>query len=132
MGTPDPKMTIQGIQEVLEANLQIVQAIKPRGAFGEAIRTGTAMAHRYATAITHVWHIKGGGLRASHRIEYRGTEGQVYIDPQSVNPRGQRPSVYGPHEHARGGTHAFYERTTKEHGDTIGREARAIIRGALP
>ena len=40
--------------------------------------------------------------------------GRIYIDPRAVNPRGQKPSVYGFYENKRGGEHAFYDRTVEE------------------
>lgn len=125
---------IQGIQEAQEANARVIAALKPSGKFGEAIRWGTMAAQRYAVSITHVWIEKGGGLRASHRmaVDLDALRGTVYIDPDSVNPRGQKPSVYGPYEHARGGSHAFYERTEREAGPMIQNEVANRFLGGLP
>ena len=109
-------VTITGIQQAQRANLKHIAAMKPVGAFGRAIQYTTIAAHRYTVSITHVWWDRGGGLRASHRMRINGLRGEIYIDPSSVNPRGQRPSIYGPAEHARGGTHAFYARTEYEYG----------------
>jgi|DewCreStandDraft_4_1066084.scaffolds.fasta_scaffold97844_3 hypothetical protein len=108
--------SIQGLQEAQHANLRRINAMKPGGALGRAVQYTTVSAHRYAVSITHVWRYKGGGLRASHRMKVSGLRGEIYIDPTAVNPRGQKPSVYGPAEHARGGTHAFYARTQREYG----------------
>jgi hypothetical protein len=72
-------------------------------------------------SITHVWIVLGGGLRAAHRMQREGLAlWRIYLDPLAVNPRGQRPAVYGPVEHARGGEHAFYERVELERGQDIG------------
>ncbi len=128
-------LTITNIQEAQDANLRAIAALQPDGEFGEAIRDAVTMLHRYATSITHLgryrqsksgrWHYDlqgtgGGALRASQSMEVRGLYGRVFIDPSSVNPMtGQKPSVYGVYENARGGTHAFYDRTISEYGDQV-------------
>ncbi len=109
-------VTIEGLQKAQQDNLKRIAALKPAGALGRAVQYATLSAHRYTVSITHVWRYKGGGLRASHRADVRGLQGTVTIDPNAVNPRGQRPAVYGPIEHARGGSHAFYARTQREYG----------------
>ena len=120
-------VTIQGIQEAQRANQQIIVALQPSGALGRAIQYATAQAHRYAVGITHV---DTGALRASHRMEFTGLRGVVYIDQGSINPNGARPGVYGPIEHARGGSHAFYARTAHEAGPSIANTAtQAFLRG---
>lgn len=118
---------IQGLQELQEKNLRTIAALQPSGRAGQAIKDATIAAHRYAVSITHVWWYKGGGLKASHRMEVKKNTGRIYIDPNAVNPRGQKPSIYGPVEHARGGSHAFYERTEKEAGPQITRNAVRTI-----
>ena len=126
------RLTIEGIQQAQAANLQMIAALTPSGALGRAIKYATIEAHRYALAITHV---DTGALRASHRmsIESGGLWGRVYIDPMTRNPRtGQRTAVYGPYEHARGGSHAFYERVVTERGEQIVRNAGEIILRGLP
>jgi hypothetical protein len=60
-------------------------------------------------------------------IKEREATGRIYIDPTAVNPRGQRPEEYGVYEHARGGSHAFYERTIKERGEQIGDAAVRFV-----
>ena len=120
-------VAIEGIQEVQDANLQRIAALKPTGAAGKAIKYGTIRLHRYAVAITHVWKYLGGGLRASHRMAVEGMSGKITIDPSAVNPRGQKPSIYGPYEHARGGTHAFYKRTVAEEGPETAKRMGAMI-----
>lgn len=128
----DLNATLRGLQEAQDQNLRQIAALQPSGALGQAIREATAQLHRYAVAITHVWRIKGGGLRASHRMEVLGggLGGRIYIDPAAVNPRGQRPAEYGIYEHARGGEHAFYERAINERGEQIGDAAvRFVMRG---
>lgn len=109
---------IKGLQEVQAAMNKQIAALKPTSNFGKAVKRVTIALQRYAISITHVWPFKGGALRASHRmyLAESGLEGKIYIDPGAMNPRGQRPSIYGPFEEARGGEHAFYRRTVEERG----------------
>ena len=126
------QMTIEGIQEAQAACNRALAAVQPRGALGEAVRWGSAEGHRYTVEITHV---DTGALRASHRVRFeegrRWARGRMFVDAQSVNPRGQRPSVYGPIEHDRGGDHAFYERTQRERGGRILRGMADVVRRGL-
>lgn len=115
----DVDVTLKGVQKAQDENVRRIAALRPSGAAGRMVRDTTAELHRYTVAITHVWKYKGGGLKASHRMQVRGLEGRIYIDPTAVNPRGQRPVDYGPHEHARGGSHAFYARTIAERGPQV-------------
>jgi hypothetical protein len=120
------RVTIEGIQEAQAWNLRKMAALKPSGAMGRAILYGTTAAHRSAVSLTHV---DTGALRASHRMQMFGEhEGQVLIDAGATNPSGQLTSVYGPAEHARGGSHAFYARTVAEDGPAIRAEMLDIIR----
>lgn len=114
-------ITIRGLQEAQRHNLKMVRSFEPNNALEDVVRDGTVQAHRYAVAITHVWRFMGGALRAAHRMAWAGfAKWQIYIDPVAISPRGQKPSVYGPFEHARGGEHAFYERVENERGRDIG------------
>ena len=125
-------MTLKGLQEAQRWNLRAIAALKPGGSFGRGVLMVTAALHRYSVAITHVWRYKGGGLRASHRIEFDPSRirGRIYIDPGAINPRGQRPSKYGPAEEARGGSHAFYGRSEREEGPrVVGKVVGLIARG---
>lgn len=120
-------ITIRGLQEAQQDNLMRIAMLQPGGAIGRAIQYATTEAHRYAVSITHVYWYRGGGLRASHRIALQGDKGRVFIDPNAINPRGQRPAIYGPAEHAHGGSHAFYARTEREAGLRIAKAAGAGI-----
>ncbi len=124
--------SITGLQEAQEANLRIIAAMKPDGRLGETVRYGGTEGHRYAVAVTHVWKYRGGALKASHRIALKGLEATISIDENAVNPRGQRPAIYGPHEHNRGGEHAFYRRVVDEHGNTITKNMRDYFLKGLP
>lgn len=132
--------SIRGIQEVQQANQQMLAALRPSGALGQAVQGATLDAQRYAITITHVGkyrrgrkYIGGGSLRASHRVEMNGKRGRVYIDPDSVNPVTRaKPSEYGVYEHARGYPHNFYERTVIERGNVISQNAINRVRNAFP
>lgn len=134
------QLSIRGIQEVQKANEQIIAMLRPNSAFGRAVQYATIQAHRYVVAITHV---DSGALRASHRMEIKGLHGRIFIDPTSpgINRRrgrrrasqtALRPAVYGPMEHARGGSHAFYQRTEREAGTRISRAAAIGFLAELP
>jgi len=121
-------LTITGIQQAQAANNRLVAAVRPTGAAGRAVKYGTIEANRVAQILTHV---DTGALRASHRIQYAGLQGRVFLDPSATNPRSHAlTSVYGPIEEQRGSTHAFYKRTIDEHGQRILSEmARIVIAG---
>lgn len=116
------RMGIEGIQAAQAHNLRMLAALQPRGTMDKIVYMAAIELHRYAVSITHV---DTGALRASHRIliEAGRARGQISIDPSSVNPRGQRPYEYGPLEHARGGSHAFYKRTVDERGKAVLKQA---------
>lgn len=113
--------------------------MQPSGAAGEAARDALIALHSYAVSITHVGvynvngsFVGGGALRASHRVEVDGLEGQIYIDPNARNPRSTtRPREYGIYEHARGGEHAFYDRTVDEYGPVVIERVKARVREAI-
>jgi hypothetical protein len=125
----DVKLSITGIQEAQTANNRLIAAVRPTGAAGRAVKYGTVEAARVAGIITHR---DTGALATSHRMQYAGLRGRVYLDPTAANPRSHAlTSVYGPIEHARGGQHAYYQRTSDEHGQRILNEmARIVIAGA--
>ena len=110
-------LDIAGQQAVRAALLKNAAALAPDGELDGITQDMAIRAHRYATAITHV---DTGALRGSHTIEKLGpSRRRISIDARAVNPRGGRPGVYGPIEHARGGEHAFYTRTESEMGREI-------------
>lgn len=126
----DVKLSITGIQEAQAANNRAIAALQPTGALGRAVQYGTVTAHRYAIGLTHV---DTGALKASHRMEVTGLRGRIYIDPSTTNPRSrQAPVDYGPYEHDRGGSHAFYARVIDEHGPAIEAEMENIVKRGLP
>lgn len=122
----DVKLSITGLQEAQQRNLEAIVALTPAGALGRAIQYGSLEAHRYAVAVTHV---DTGSLRASHRVEVSGVRGRIYIDPAARNPRNATPPhEYGVYEHRRGGSHAFYERVEREHGAEIGERMGGMVK----
>jgi len=132
----DPKLSIEGIQEEMARNNRRIAALKPEGESGEAVREAVIALHRYAVQITHVGKYEGGGaLKSSHRMDVQGLEGMVYIDPEAVSPRRgakkPKPVMYGVYENARGGEHAFYDRTIEEIGDTVTSRAHRRIAEAV-
>jgi hypothetical protein len=132
----DATLSLEGIQEVQQRNLRRILALKPEGAAGQAVRDAVIALQRYAVQITHVGKYAGGGaLKNSHRMEIDGMEGMVYIDPSSVSPRRgkskAKPVEYGVYENARGGEHAFYDRTVSEAGPGVSKRATDQIREAV-
>lgn len=124
------QLNIQGLQQAQQGNLKAIAAMKPSGAFGNAIRVGTISAHRYSVAQTHV---DTGALKASHRMLIAGLEGKVFIDQGARNPRSRAlTSQYGPVEHARGGEHAFYEIVEKRYGSRIASQAGTMLIAGMP
>ncbi len=119
---------IEGIQEAQAANLRDIAELQPTGSFGQALQYVTAGLHRHAVGVTHV---ATGALRASHRMRLDGLRGEVYIDPAARNPHGALTSDYGPIEHARGSSHAFYDRTLGEAGPALVERAIGYIRVGL-
>lgn len=118
------KIGIEGLQELQRQNQKMLAALEPRNAPEKALQYITAGLLRYAITITDVLT---GALRASHRAGYFNYRGVVFIDPGAVNPFGDRPVVYGEYVHARGGSHAFYERTVREAGEGIMRTGLSIL-----
>lgn len=132
----NPELSIEGIQEVQARNNRRIANLQPEGAAGEAVRDAIIALHRYATQITHVGKYAGGGaLKSSHRMAVEGLYGTVSIDPRSVSPRRTktkaRPVVYGLYENARGGEHAFYDRTVEEVGPQVTERAVTKIKEAV-
>ena len=110
-----------------KAALLIIANLKPSGGFGRAVKHLTVGGHAYAQRITDV---DTGGLKAAHRMKVKGLRGAVFL-AGGTGPSGS-PREYGPYEHARGGSHAFYERTQDEAGESSGNEALRVLRRSFP
>lgn len=122
-------ISIRDIQRAQAAMLKAANAVKPRNGLAAAVKAGTITAHRYVVYITHV---DTGALRAAHKMTFRGASGEIAIDPSARRSDGRRPAEYGPYEHRRGGSHAFYERTIAEYHRQIGEAARRELLRWLP
>jgi len=123
------ELSITGLQEAQQKNLQDMNALKPDGALGEAIKWGMIAGHAFAVKITHV---DTGAWKASHRMEYRtaggSPRGEVYIDPGARNPRHPTPvAEYATIWELREGDMAVYLRTEKEQGDKITKGMQKIL-----
>lgn len=130
----DFRIDIKGLQEAQRHNAQMIRALRTGGPLGEGVRAAGAYLHSRAVMATHV---DTGALRASHRMNYRqflsSPTVEISIDKGAVNPRSRtRTALYGPAEHARGGSHAFYERPYQEHGDRAAAIGAAIMLRSIP
>ena len=125
------RATVQGQREAVEAVQRIERQIAGAApGLSQAVGRAAERAMRYAREISH---IDTGELQGSHRATYEGSRrATVYVDPSVVNIKGKRPGIYASHEHARGGTHAFYARTVAEQGTAILTEAADTLRASLP
>jgi len=125
------RATVQGQREAVAAVDRIERQIAGAApGLSQAVGRAAERAMRYAREISH---IDTGELQGSHRATYEGSRrATVYVDPSVVNIHGQRPGRYGPYEHARGGSHAFYARTVTEQGPAILLEAATTIIASLP
>jgi hypothetical protein len=120
----------EGVERASAGVQKALRSLHATGHLRRAVQAGARVARDYASSITHIWT---GTLATSHhyRTWDRGpydVAGEVYLGPER-NPRtAQAASYYGPFEHARGGSHAFYARTEAEAGhlvqDAIWRELR--------
>jgi hypothetical protein len=129
--TFDIELSITDIQERQQENIKRAAEFKPSGAAGKAIQFMTAAAHRYLVSKTHVWKYRGGGYRASQRMEVQELSGRLFVDPNTVNPRGQKPVEYSVYEEARGGEHAAYAQTRNYIETRLMRRGVDMIRSAM-
>lgn len=124
------RLTIEGLQEAQAANLASINALKPEGEFGRAVKFVTSGLHRLSVIYTHV---DTGALRSSHRMEVTGLEGQVFLAKNARNPRSNRlVREYGAFEHARGGDHAFYDRAIASGSARLGRATGLVVSRIKP
>lgn len=117
---------IRGMREVRQMIVQAEKGVSPRN-LREAVGQAGLEAQTYARSTSHV---DTGLLRASHALLLAGRGGspraEVYISAAS------RAAVYGPIEHDRGGSHAFYDRVVSERGEAILSRAEEYINKQLP
>ena len=113
----DYSVQLQGFEQAQAAMLRAIEAVKPTGALGAAIKEALLMAQAYAAQVTDE---DTGTLARSHLIQYDGGSGFIYPSPYNINPKSHKPpSYYGIYEERRGGAHAFYARTVAEDGQAI-------------
>jgi hypothetical protein len=113
---------VRNLAEVQAENNRAIADLQPSGALGQLIKDVTLDLHRYDVSIVHV---DTGGLKQAQRMRVEGAYGEIFIDPYAVNRKGQRPIVYGPFEHGRGGEHAFMDRTVTEYWPSVARRRGA-------
>lgn len=109
------RFTISGESRVAEA-LRMGEEATRAGfttPLGRLIQHVSMDVHTYSRGITHKIT---GALARSERLDYvTGMDeviGSITLDPMVRNPEsGGHPVEYGEYEHARGGDHAFFERT---------------------
>ncbi len=139
------RFRLRGLERIQAANLKMLRAINPRDGLGKGVKVATLHLHKYAVAITHV---RTGTLKRSHIMDFASggvqtyrfgipivgkAVGRIYINPAARNPvTGERPEEYGPVEHARRGSHAFYKRAVDEQGKAAGALALVEIWSRLP
>ena len=121
-------VTIYGIQQVQADLNRLAATNRPDSVVAAAVAGATQAAHRYAVYVTHV---DTGALKGAHTYTVQGSRGEVYINPHVRRSDGRRPAQYGPYEHARGGSHAFYDRTVNEGMGSIEAAANAAVRRYL-
>jgi len=146
------KATLRGSQEAQDKNAQMVGALQPRGALGEAVKYAVTDLHRYEVSISHVGRYKqsargtyyysksggvgGGAMRASLRMDFTDggntARGRTFFDPSATNPLTKRkPVEYSVYENRRGGEHAMQDRTIRERWPTTQRNALDIVARGL-
>lgn len=121
-------VSIKGIPEAQAAFEQAARAVKPSGAYGKWIKETTLRLHKYAVDATHV---DTGALKASHILTVNRLQGEIMLNPGARRGDEARPAHYGPFEHRRGGSHAFYARTI-EHGNQFASASSRIMLQGLP
>ena len=136
---------LRGLEKLQAANMKLLDGINPKLGLYEGVKVATQLLHRYAINITHV---QTGTLKRSHVVDFAagGVQtfrfgfpivdkaiGRIYINPAARNPvTGAMPVDYGPMEHRKGGSHAFYKRTVDEHGKFAAGVAISRIKSGLP
>ena len=107
-----------------------------RGSFSLLIRETLEELRDYAAAITHV---SSGTLAASHRVTFDTAHqrGEISPDPTFARRQGRTGRIqsveqYAAAEHARGGSHAYYQRTLSEYGDAVVRRGVSAYMARMP
>lgn len=130
----DWRLKVRGVHEATGAMVQAISAVQPKSGLGRAIQFATLGGRQWAQRIAH--RITGT-LAGAQTVDFQNagdmSEGRVFIDPAAVNPvSSSPPSIYGPIEHARGGSHAFYSRVISERGDYLAGRAIELVLSDMP
>lgn len=113
----DFSVQLEGFDRAQAAMLRGIEAMKPSGAMGDAVKRALLMAQEYAAQVTDQ---DTGTLARSHIIQMDKTSGFVYPSPSNINPKSHKPaSYYAIFEENRGGRHAFYGLTVANRGQHI-------------
>ena len=122
-------VTVQGYEQLQEATRKLVYEMKPQGAFGAANKYATLQLMRGARVRAHV---DTGTYRSSISASFDGLYGRVYVAANRNPKSGQSASVYGPHEEARGGSHAAFAGAMAQDGARAIQDGTEILIRALP
>lgn len=123
------EVTVQGYEQIQAANRQLLDAMRPSGALGQAVLYG---AQQLAKGTTARVHVDTGTYKASQTADVRGLVGTVYTASNRNPKSGAAASAYGPYEEARGGSHAAYATTFKDDAPGVMAEAIRLVVAALP
>lgn len=109
---------LQGQPELRQFIRRLIAAMRPGGSMTRIITYATDWGRQLAGEYSHQDTTE---LSKSHLSEVTegGSQGRVYINPSAVNPRGQRPAIYGPFEHGHGTSHAFYTLTSEDLNESL-------------
>ncbi|HCR71219.1 MAG TPA: hypothetical protein DIW23_07245 [Anaerolineae bacterium] len=121
------RFRFSGLNEAQQAMLEAAKAVSPSDGLGLMVQDVTMQAFRFQTSITHV---DTGGLRGSQRMKMqKPARWEIYIDPSAKNRRsGQLVSSYAEIENARGGDHAFVDRTYSRADEFIEKARHVLLR----
>ncbi len=124
--SPELRFELTNYYRVREVLAKVASTRTYRGALRDTILAMLDIARNYAARITHVYT---GMLAMSHVVEYDGhrMRGVLKVDEEvlarqydgRLKTPPQLVAEYAVYEHARGGSHAFYERTAKETGGIL-------------
>lgn len=117
MDKDDLSLQIQGLEETQRRLVALADEVRASGGLEGIIASGTLRAHAYATKVVHV--LTGRLKNSLHpRVHTRGN---------NVHGVVRTNVLYAPYEHARGGSHAFFDRTVKEEGKAIVKQIESEI-----
>ncbi|MBA2702695.1 MAG: hypothetical protein H0U60_02470 [Blastocatellia bacterium] len=110
---------LKNLDKAQRKNLKVIAALRPEGALGKMAQYGAVQAYNYMHGIVHV---DTGLLKMSLFIDRKNASTYAVRVRENVSYKKKRPAVYGAYENARGGAHAFVNRTMQQ-APRIGQEA---------